>query len=80
MQEKIMQINDMLDIQELWLKEENNTLVKHLKIGNKIIWYIIIWWKRAFTDWEKKSISIISLSIAGFIKQKQNRENERDEV
>jgi CRP-like cAMP-binding protein len=78
MQEKIMQIDDMLDVQELWLKKENNTLVKPLRIGNKIIWYLVIWWKKAFTDWEKKSVSIISLSIAWFVKQKQNKEEEKE--
>lgn len=80
MQEKILQIDDMLNIQEIWLKAKDKVLVEKLKIGNKVIWYLIIWWEKSFSAGEKKSIAMVSVSIAGFVKQKQNREeNEREE-
>jgi hypothetical protein len=78
MQEKILEIDDMLNLQELWFNENDNNLVESLKIWNKIIWYLIIWRKEAFNDWQKKSISIIAVSVAGFVKQKQNKENEKE--
>jgi hypothetical protein len=78
MQEKILEINNMLNLQELWFKKTDNTLIQSLKIWNKIIWYLVIWRKEAFNDWQKKSISTIAVSIAWFVKQKQNRESERE--
>jgi hypothetical protein len=78
MQEKILEIDDMLNLQELWFKEKDKNLIETLKIWNKIIWYLVIWRKEGFNDWQKKSISIIAVSIAGFVKQKQNRENEKE--
>lgn len=78
MQDKVLEVDDMLNLQELWLKKGDNTLTEALKIWNKIIWYLIIWRTIPFDDWQRKSISTIAVSLAGFIKQKQNRESERE--
>jgi hypothetical protein len=67
----------MINLQELGFKKEDSTLVEALKIWNKVIWYLIIWRTIPFDDWQKKSIRTIAVSIAGFIKQKQNIEGER---
>ncbi|MDD2907360.1 MAG: cyclic nucleotide-binding domain-containing protein [Candidatus Gracilibacteria bacterium] len=67
--------NDNIDIE--YLKNEglslsNYNLVDELKNGNKVIGYLIIGKENSnFDEGEKKSIGIISVSIAGFIKQKE---------
>jgi hypothetical protein len=68
----------MISLQELGLKKGDNTLLEALKIWNKVVWYLIIWRTLAFDDWQKKSIWTIAVSIAGFIKQKQNIEGEKN--
>jgi hypothetical protein len=76
MQDQVVESNDMSNLKELSFKN-NNILVENLENWNKIIWYLIIWSKKAFNEWQKKSISMIAVSIAGFVKQKQNRELEK---
>ncbi|MDD3144699.1 MAG: cyclic nucleotide-binding domain-containing protein [Candidatus Gracilibacteria bacterium] len=46
-------------------------LIEELKNNNKIIGYLIIGKNSLFDEGEKKSIGIISVAIAGFIKQKE---------
>jgi hypothetical protein len=79
MQDKVLEIDDMLNLQELWFKREDNTLTETLKVWNKVIWYLVIWRNIPFDDWQKKSISTIAVSIAWFVKQKQNRESQKEE-
>ncbi|MDD3794013.1 MAG: cyclic nucleotide-binding domain-containing protein [Candidatus Gracilibacteria bacterium] len=56
-----------------------NNILEELKNGNEIIGYLVIGnEKNDFDESQKKSIGIISVSIAGFIKQKQYFEENRD--
>lgn len=73
MQEMVLEIDDVLDLKELSFKV-GNILVENLQIWDKIIWYLIIWSKKSFSEWQRKSISMIAVSIASFVKQKQNLE------
>lgn len=54
-----------------WIKLSKYNLIEELKNNNKIIWYLIIWNENTFNEGEKKSLSIISVAIAWFIKQKE---------
>jgi len=54
-----------------WIKLSKYNLIEELKNNNKVIWYLVIWSDKTFDEWEKKSLSIISVAIAWFIKQKE---------
>lgn len=58
-------------IENEWINLSKYNLIEELKNNNKIIGYLIIWKNSLFDEWEKKSIWIISVAIAGFIKQKE---------
>lgn len=61
---------------EVWEKN----MILELKNGNKIIWFFIIWEdeKVEFSESQKKSINSIWVLLAGFIKQKQYFQNEKN--
>lgn len=76
MQQVIIDLKDsILDIDDLkneWIDISKYNLIEELKNKNEIIGYFIIWNNdKNFDEAQKKSISIISVSIAWFIKQKQ---------
>ncbi len=80
---KQWKLNDkIINIKSNWLTKEvlienkiddnENSYIQELVNKNQIIWYMLIWyWEEDFTEWHKKAISSISVSIAWFIKQKQ---------
>ena len=80
--DKVVELkNSKIDLEnlkefEVW---EKNMLLE-LKNGNKIIWFFIIWEdeKVEFSESQKKSINSIWVLLAGFIKQKQYFQNEKN--
>lgn len=80
--DKIIQIdNNWLTqkiIEENNIDDSENSYIQKLKNKNQIIWYMLIWyWNENFTEWHKKAISSIAVSIAWFIKQKQYQEDNK---
>jgi len=76
MQQTIIDLKDWIldfeDFKREWINISWYNLIEELKNKNEIIWYLVIWNKeKNFDEAQKKSISIISVSIAWFIKQKQ---------
>lgn len=69
---------DLENLKEFEVWEKN--MVLELKNGNKIIWFFIIWEdeKVEFSESQKKSINSIWVLLAGFIKQKQYFQNEKN--
>ena len=69
---------DLENLKEFEVWEKN--MVLELKNGNKIIWFFIIWEdeKVEFSKSQKKSINSIWVLLAGFIKQKQYFQNEKN--
>ena len=69
---------DLENLKEFEVWEKN--LILELKNGNKIIWFFIIWEdeKVEFSESQKKSINSIWVLLAGFIKQKQYFQNEKN--
>lgn len=75
--------NNNFDLQKLSdfdLVKEN--ILLPLKSKNKIIGFFIIWEdeNNIFDEWQKKSIISIWNILAGFIKQKQDFQNEKKEI
>ena len=74
--DKIININSKWLTKDVLLEnkidDNENSYIQELVNKNQIIWYMLIWyWEEDFTQWHKKAISSISVSIAWFIKQKQ---------
>ena len=69
---------DLENLKEFEVWEKN--MILELKNGNKIIWFFIIWEdeKVEFSESQKKSINSIWVLLAGFIKQKQYFQNEKN--
>lgn len=69
---------DLENLKEFEIWEKN--MILELKNGNKIIWFFIIWEdeKVEFSESQKKSINSIWVLLAGFIKQKQYFQNEKN--
>ena len=69
---------DLENLKEFEVWEKN--MILDLKNGNKIIWFFIIWEdeKVEFSESQKKSINSIWVLLAGFIKQKQYFQNEKN--
>ena len=69
---------DLENLKEFEVWEKN--MILELKNGNKIIWFFIIWEdeKLEFSESQKKSINSIWVLLAGFIKQKQYFQNEKN--
>ena len=69
---------DLENLKEFEVWEKN--MILELKNGNKIIWFFIIWEDETveFSESQKKSINSIWVLLAGFIKQKQYFQNEKN--
>lgn len=72
-------ILDIDDIKKSWVKLSDNYFIQNLVNKNEKIWYLVIadnW--ISLDEWQKKAISIISVSIAWFVKQKQYFEENKN--
>lgn len=83
MQQNIIDMSEWVfnlkKIKDDWVELANFNLIEELKNKNEVIWYLIIWNdEKKFDEWQKKSISIISVSIAWYIKQKQYIEENKN--
>ena len=80
--EKVVELKnskiDLENLKEFEVWEKN--MILELKNGNKIIWFFNIWEdeKVEFSESQKKSINSIWVLLAGFIKQKQYFQNEKN--
>lgn len=67
------------DIKKSWVNLWDKYFIQDLINKNEKIWYMIIADNWIFLDeWQKKAISIISVSIAWFVKQKQYFEENKN--
>ena len=54
----------------IWIKNNDNILVNKITLGDQILWFLIVGWKKiAYTENEKRILKAISFSLAWVIKQ-----------
>lgn len=73
LQTKIFTIKNQLDLLNIEISKKWKVLVEELKIGNKLIAYLVLWDDKEIKDWQKKAIKIIKPAIASFIRIMQEK-------
>lgn len=71
MQNEVMIIDDFIKFKETWFKESESLFHQSLKSWNEVVGYMFISGKNRLNDWQIKALGTISVTIAGFVRQKQ---------